>query len=106
MENKETVKVPNKNRKEVIVPPDEAVGGFNIKPYVPLISSLIGLLNFLLVEIFGVEPFPYTVQETVNIVSMALVVIGTLYGWWKNNDVTKQAKKRTEVADQAVPKDK
>lgn len=105
MEDK-TVYRGDNGLQQVQVPSDEEVSKFNISTYVPLIASLLGLLNFFLVEILGMEPFPYTVQEVVNIISMILIVVGTVYGWWKNNDVTKEAKKRTNVADQVIPKDK
>jgi len=54
----------------------------------------IALANQFLVAA-GLSPFPFTAQEIEVGLSYAFTAIATLWAWWKNNDVTPEAKAGT-----------
>lgn len=87
----------------VTVPADKEVHT-KLSTFVPIIVTLIGFLNTLGVSSGWWSALPFTTEEVTVALSGLVTVVGTIYSWWKDNDVTKTALKRTEVAKQAVPK--
>lgn len=77
-----------------------------------LIILTIALINSVL-AIFGIKPLPID-EDQVNslidmiyqVISAVLVIAAALAAWWKNNDITKQARMKKEVADKEIKKKK
>lgn len=44
----------------------------------------------------GYSPLPFTDQELEAGVSMFVTFVVSVWTWWKNNDITKKARARTE----------
>lgn len=44
----------------------------------------------------GYSPLPFTNEEVELGVSMLVTFVVSLWTWWKNNDITKKARARTE----------
>lgn len=100
--NKEEISKPVVQ--EVYVPEDEHVAKPNFMAYVPLVTAIISLFANFCVTVLGWEPLPYSSEE-VNIgVATTLQVLATLWAWWKNNNVTKESRKREAVANQVIPR--
>lgn len=63
---------------------------------VRLIVMLILMINQILIS-RGFTPFPYDEEQIYEFVNgVALVVVG-IWAWWKNNSITKEAKKADKV---------
>ena len=93
VEDQKVVQVPSKDH----VRP-------NAMAFVPLVVALIGLIGTFATAVLDWEAFPFTSQEVEQIATFAITVIGTLWAWFRNNNVTKTGIQRESVADQAVPK--
>lgn len=57
---------------------------------VRLIAPFYGMLNLILVA-YGLNPMPFTEEEVTIAVSSVITFAGTLYVWWKNAAITKEA---------------
>lgn len=56
---------------------------------------LIALINQGLVA-FGLSPVPFSTAEIESGLAMVFTAGATLWAWWKNNDVTPEAKQATK----------
>ena len=54
---------------------------------VRLVVLVILIVNQALIT-FGYEPLPFSDEQVYEAVSIAALVVITLYSWWKNNNVT------------------
>lgn len=61
-----------------------------IKAVIRLIVALVPVFNILLVQL-GKSPLPFTEAEINAGLSAVVAVIGILYAWWKNNNITPEA---------------
>lgn len=52
---------------------------------------IVALVNNALV-MAGYSPIPYTEEEVESFISSLFLVFATLWAWWKNNSITKDAK--------------
>lgn len=57
---------------------------------VRLVVLVILIVNQALIT-FGYEPLPFSDEQVYEAVSIAALVVITLYSWWKNNNVTDEA---------------
>lgn len=55
-----------------------------------LIVLAILIVNQALIT-FGFEPLPFSDEQIYEAVSIAALVAGTIWVWWKNNNVTDEA---------------
>lgn len=53
------------------------------------------LLNQVFVT-FGFDPIPYGEKEVYEGVSSVATVAAAIWAWWKNNDVSKEAKQASD----------
>lgn len=91
------------DQKVVTVPKDNEVKT-SAKSYIALIIPIVGLISTFCTTILGWEPFPFTDVEIAEILSYVVTVVGTIWAWYRNNNVTKTAQKREAVSDQVIPK--
>ena len=54
---------------------------------VRLVVLVILIINQALIT-FGYEPLPFSDEQVYEAVSIAALVVISLYSWWKNNNVT------------------
>lgn len=54
---------------------------------VRLVALVILMLNQALVT-FGYNPLPFSDEQVYEAVSIAALVVMTIYSWWKNNNIT------------------
>lgn len=69
------------------------------------IVLIIALVNQALVA-FGLSPMPFTTQEIEVGLSYVITVAATLWSWWKNNDITPEAREGTRVTRELKAKNK
>ncbi|GIN59255.1 hypothetical protein J8TS2_35740 [Lederbergia ruris] len=55
------------------------------------IVLILALVNQILV-MTGISPLPFTSEEIEYFVTGAFTVVATLWTWYKNNSITKEAK--------------
>lgn len=55
----------------------------------------VALLNQILV-MFGLNPLPFSDEQVYEGVTAVFTVAASLWAWWKNNSVTKEAKAADE----------
>lgn len=72
---------------------DEEVLPFDKMLFVRTGVLLLALMNQFLV-IVGLSPIPYSEEEVGEFLSLLFTVAATIWVWWKDNDVTKEARKR------------
>lgn len=77
-----------------------------VKPFIPLITMLVGMLLSFITDTLGYEELPYTSTQIVEGIGLILSVVGGLWSWYKNNDVSTEARKRTNISEQVIPKRK
>lgn len=94
-----------KETQQVVVPEDNEVRT-DYKAFIPLIVAVVGMLSTFATSVLGWEPFPYTGEEVAQTASLVITVVGAVWGWFRNNNVTKYGQKREAVANQAIPKKK
>lgn len=69
------------------------------KAIIRLFVALVPVANIILTAL-GKSPLPFT-QEEVNIgISSIVAVAGTLWAWWKNNNITIEAQTGQKVIDE------
>lgn len=71
---------------------------------VRLIAPFYGMLNLILVS-YGLNPMPFTEEEITIAVSAVITFVGTLYVWWKNNNITKEAQEAQRILDEKKKND-
>lgn len=54
---------------------------------VRLVVLVILIVNQALIS-FGYEPLPFSDEQIYEAISIAALVVGSLWIWWKNNNVT------------------
>lgn len=59
------------------------------------IVLLIALINQVL-TVFNLNPLPFSNEEIYTFVSTVLMVVASIWAWWKNNSITKNAIKADE----------
>lgn len=57
---------------------------------------LFALINTSL-QLLGFSVLPFTAEEVEAFLTVVLNVIAAIVAWWKNNDVTDEAKQGTEL---------
>jgi len=57
---------------------------------------IIALVNQFLVS-FGKSPLPIADEQIETLISTAFTIIASVWAWWKDNDVTRKARERTEI---------
>ena len=69
------------------------------KAIIRLLVALVPVLNIVLTAL-GKSPLPFT-QEEVNVgLSTIVSVAGILWAWWKNNNITIEARIAQNTLDQ------
>lgn len=80
-----------------------------VRALIRLIVALVPVINLILVQI-GKSPLPFSEDEINAGLSAVVAVLGILYAWWKNNNMTPEAQslqptlielKRLNKADKA-----
>ncbi|MBA4294354.1 holin [bacterium] len=64
-----------------------------------LIVPFYALVNAFLLSL-GYNPMPFNEEEVTAAVNVLIGAIGTLYVWWKNNNVTRAAQEAQLLHDQ------
>ena len=64
-----------------------------------LIVPFYALVNAFLLSL-GYNPMPFSDEEVTAAVNAVLGAVGTLYVWYKNNNVTKEAQEAQLLYDQ------
>ena len=64
-----------------------------------LIVALVPVVNLVLIQ-FGKSPLPFTMEEVNVGLSAAIAVAGTLWAWWKNNNITRAAQSMQPLLDE------
>lgn len=94
-----------KETQQVVIPDDNEVKT-DYKAFIPLIVAIVGMLSTFATSVLGWEPFPFTSEQVGQSSALLITVIGAVWGWFRNNNVTKYGQKREAVANQAIPKKK
>lgn len=70
-----------------------------ITALIRLLVALVPAINIVLVQ-FNMSPLPFT-QEEINVGLSAIVaVLGTIWAWWKNNNITLEAQTSQKILDE------
>lgn len=64
-----------------------------------LIVPFYALVNAFLLSV-GYNPMPFSDEEVTAAVNTLIGAVGTLYVWWKNSNVTKEAQEAQLLYDQ------
>lgn len=64
-----------------------------------LIVPFYALVNAFLLSV-GYNPMPFSDEEVTAAVNTVIGAAGTLYVWWKNSNVTKEAQEAQLIYDQ------
>ena len=59
------------------------------------IVLVVALINQILTTL-NINPLPFSNEETYNIVSTVVMAVASIWAWWKNNSITKNAIKADE----------
>lgn len=57
----------------------------------------LALINQALV-LTGFSPLPFEDAEVENLITLVFTVVTSVWAWWKNNSVTRKARKVDELA--------
>ena len=66
---------------------------------VRLAVPLYALVNATLLAL-GINPLPFSEEEVSTAVTALIGFVGTVYAWWKNTPMTKEAQQAQEVLDE------
>lgn len=66
------------------------------KAIIRLLVALVPVLNIILVQ-FGKSPLPFSQEEVNAGLSAVVAVLGILWAWWKNNNMTRAAQSLQET---------
>lgn len=69
-----------------------------VKAIVTLLVTLFALVNAGL-NLAGVDTLPFTDDQVAAAIYGVIGTIGTVYGWWKNQNITKEAATAQTVLD-------
>lgn len=64
-----------------------------------LIVPFYALVNAFLLSM-GYNPMPFSDEEVTAAVNTVIGAVGTLYVWWKNNNITREAQEAQLIHDQ------
>lgn len=64
-----------------------------------LIVPFYALVNAFLLSV-GYNPMPFSDEEVTAAVNTVIGAVGTLYVWWKNSNVTREAQEAQLIFDQ------
>ncbi|MBR2679743.1 MAG: SPP1 phage holin family protein [Exiguobacterium sp.] len=64
-----------------------------------LIVPFYALVNAFLLSV-GYNPMPFSDEEVTAAVNTVVGALGTLYVWWKNNNITREAQEAQMLHDQ------
>lgn len=64
-----------------------------------LIVPFYALVNAFLLAL-GYNPLPFSEEKVTAAVNTVIGAIGTLYVWWKNNNITREAQEAQMLHDQ------
>lgn len=64
-----------------------------------LLVPFYALVNAFLLSL-GYNPLPFSDEEVTAAVNTVIGAVGTLYVWWKNSNVTKEAQEAQLLYDQ------
>ncbi|KDN58434.1 SPP1 phage holin family protein [Exiguobacterium sp. AB2] len=70
-----------------------------IAAFARLVVPFYALLNAFLLSL-GYNPMPFSDEEVTAAVNTVIGAVGTLYVWYKNNNVTKEAQEAQLLYDQ------
>ena len=54
------------------------------------IILIIALINQIL-TVFNINPLPFSNEEIYTVVSTIVTTVASIWAWWKNNSITKNA---------------
>lgn len=83
--------------------PYERTVSEKIAPFLRLITPIVGVLIMLANHFLEID-FPYTTVEIVEGIGAVITMVGIVWSWWKNNDVTDSAVRRRKAADEVLEK--
>lgn len=64
-----------------------------------LIVPFYALVNAFLLSM-GYNPMPFSEEKVTAAVNAVIGAVGTLYVWWKNNNITREAQEAQMLHDQ------
>lgn len=70
-----------------------------IAAFARLVVPFYALVNAFLLSL-GYNPMPFSDEEVTAAVNTVIGAIGTLYVWWKNSNVTREAQEAQLIFDQ------
>lgn len=70
-----------------------------IAAFARLVVPFYALVNAFLLSM-GYNPMPFSDEEVTAAVNTVIGAVGTLYVWWKNNNVTQAAQEAQLLQDQ------
>lgn len=70
-----------------------------IAAFARLVVPFYALLNAFLLSL-GYNPMPFSDEEVTAAVNTVIGAVGTLYVWYKNNNVTREAQEAQLIHDQ------
>lgn len=98
---KEASSTEDSNKETVVIP--DVPAKVSQKTVIAVIASVVALVNAIIV-MFGKTPLNIT-DESIYTVGSILFLIGTsVWSLWRNNDITKLARKKADVAKQVEDK--
>ena len=71
----------------------------SVETIVRTILLLFTFTNSILV-MFGKNPLPISQEEWYIAISSIVTAATTIWAWWKNNDITKHARRKTEFIEE------
>lgn len=72
---------------------------------VRIIVSIIAIINLCAAQ-FGFDPLDIEEESVYTVVSLIVAIVTWIWGFWKNNNFTKNAKAAQKVKDDLDAKDK
>lgn len=70
-----------------------------IAAFARLVVPFYALVNAFLLSM-GYNPMPFSDEDVTAALNTAIGAVGTLYVWWKNNNVTREAQEAQLIHDQ------
>lgn len=88
---------------EVIIPNSKQVRR-KFSEFVPLIVSIITVINLILSSILGKDFLPISDDQLYLIISGIVSLLAIVWTSWKNTSFSKKDKQREEIANQVISK--
>ena len=93
---KEAIKAEHANEKQTTNLP--GLTGERVKAGVTIVVTLYALINAGL-NLAGYNTLPFTDEQVSTTVFSVIGVIGTIYGWWKNQNITSASLAGQQLVD-------